>query len=166
MMSRPKKTRLQKKSIYIRCEGKTESAFLKHIKDLYLKGEAGKKKRIKIEPENGGDLYSMRNSVETVKDQYDECYILLDRDRIPETINEWVSRPCLEGFLLAILGKQKPEKSKDCKDKFQKKILNILNKKQILKHFKKQIPKHFKKELLDERRNEICLLNQILKVFE
>ena len=167
-----KNKRTIKKIIYIRCEGKTEVAFLKHIKNLYLSRETGQEKMIKIKSEEGGSLQSMQKSIQKEKEvsHIDESYILLDGDIIsrqnkdhshPDWITDiWITKPCLEGFLLDVIGYKKPQKSKECKKQFEK---NILNAKDKLKS--ERYNKIFTKVNLEEKRNDIPLLNKILTIF-
>ncbi len=169
-MKSPKKNKkITKKSILIHCEGKTEVAFLKYIKTLYLKGDAGNKKFVQITSEDGGSLSSMQKTVSKKETclSIDKSYILLNGDRIkPEDenkINEdvWIAKPCLEGFLLDILGHLKPQTSKACKKTFESKILNA---KEKLKY--ESYNKHFTKSILETKRRGIRLLDQILQIFE
>ena len=167
IQSHEKLQRILKKSIFICCEGQTELAFLKHIKNLYLKEGIRKKKTVRIKPEKGGSLSKMKETIQKEKTNrhIDEDYIFLDGDQIkPEdkiSPNVWISQPCIEGFLLEVLEHLKPQISKNCKKNFEKEILNAKDK---LKY--ESYKQHFTKSILEKRRKNIALLDRILKVFE
>ena len=74
----------QKTSILICCEGKTEVAFLKYIKSLYI---AGEQKNIRIKSVKGGNISKMRKYIKQYKSQVhiDTAYTLLDGDQINST---------------------------------------------------------------------------------
>ena len=156
--------RRQKISIFICCEGKTEVAFLKHIKNLYI---AGDQKAIRINSVNGGSLSKMKKHITEKKKhiEINKDYILLDGDQInSRNINEQnvlIAQPCIEGLFLEILGRSKPQTSKECKTIFE---TNYLNNKDKLHHAFYQ--KSFNKNKLEEARNRISLLNKIFKIFE
>ena len=158
------KRRIQRTSIFICCEGKTELAFLKYIKSLYL---ARDKKRIHIRSEDGGSLSSMQKTIEKQKNHLliDKAYILLDGDQIDsenvQSTDVLISEPCIEGFFLKILTDSKPRTSRECKRKFEK---EYLNKKDKLDH--RTYKKHFREDVLERRRCDIPLLHTILEIFE
>ena len=158
------KRRIQKTSIFICCEGKTELAFLKYIKSLYL---AGDKKRIHIRSEDGGSLSSMQKTIEKQKNHLpiDKAYILLDGDQINseniQSENILISEPCIEGFFLKILTGSKPQTSQECKRKFEK---EYLNRKDKLDH--RAYKNIFRKDDLEKKRYDIPLLHAILEIFE
>ncbi|MCY4512228.1 MAG: hypothetical protein OXB86_00905 [Bdellovibrionales bacterium] len=156
--------RRQKTSIFICCEGKTEVAFLKYIKSLYI---AGEQKSIRIKSANGGDILSMKRHTGEQKNHIhiDKDYILLDGDQIKsKNINEenvLVVQPCIEGLFLEILDRSKPRTSRKCKKIFEK---NYLNSKDKLHH--KSYQTIFNKNKLENARSRLPLLNKILKIFE
>ena len=156
--------RRQKTSILICCEGKTELAFLKYIKNLYI---AGDQKSIRINSVNGGNISSMRRYISKYKVHVhtDKEYILLDEDQINSNNlnkeNDLVGQPCIEGLFLDILDQSKPQTSRECKKIFEKRFLN---EKEKLNY--KSYQKIFDKDKLEKARNKVLLLNKILKIFE
>ena len=159
------KRRIQKTSIFICCEGKTELAFLKYIKRLC---PTRHKKSIFIRDAKGDNsLKNMRKKIANEKNHLpiDKAYILLDGDRINsenvQSKDVLISEPCIEGFFLKILTGSKPQTSKECKRKFEK---EYLNKKDKLDH--RAYKNIFREDDLERRRYDIPLLHAILKIFE
>ena len=159
-----KYTKQQKISILIYCEGKTEVAFLKYIKSLFINGKI---KTVRIKSEGGGSLSSIREIANRYKNylKFDEVYIFMDGDKItPQDhlkTSDLISKPCIEGFFLKILQKTPPRTSSDCKKYFEN---NYLNSKEKLAHYSyEQI---FTKEMLNQIRQIIPLLDKIIKIFE
>ena len=127
-----RKIQQRRHTIFIYCEGKTDSLFVQHLKDLYiLRGV----KQVSLKRGTGGDLSTYIS--ETVKNaqvrDFDEKYIVLDSNGKKEkelkraeeesqkhNIQLIWQRPCLEGVFLRILkGKQFiREKSEICKSVF------------------------------------------------
>ena len=159
-----KRKRIQKTSIYILCEGKTEVAFLNYIKKLC----PTRHKSIFIRDAKGDNsLKNMRKKIANEKDhrQIDKAYIFLDGDQIDseniQSTDVLISEPCIEGFFLKILTDSKPQTSRECKRKFEKEYLNKTDK---LDH--RTYKKHFREDVLERRRYDIPLLHAILKIFE
>lgn len=156
--------RVQKKSIFICCEGKTEVAFLKYVKSLYLDG---RKKYVQIKSAGGGGLRNIENTIEKHDTQgaFDQTFGFLDGDLIGiskvQKENILITKPCIEGFFLELLNQDKPVNSKQCKKKFE---VQFLNEKEKLNH--KCYEKIFTKNQLEKIREENTLLDKLLKVFE
>ena len=158
------KRRIIKTSILICCEGKTEVAFSRYIKNLYIDG---KRKYVLPKLVGGGGLKSIKNTIDRYEKHsaFNQYYGLLDGDLIsmsenPEA-NILITEPCIEGFFLELLGHNKPSSSKDCKKQFEE---QYLNEKEKLDH--RNYGKIFNKDLLEEKREINILLNKILKIFE
>ncbi|MBL4759702.1 MAG: RloB domain-containing protein [Mariprofundaceae bacterium] len=105
-------------------EGKTEVAFIKHLKRLY---QPERNPPIRIDVENGKDSGQvLRTALKiTAMKQYDVVVCLFDLDKVlPKgdmqraKSKKFVligASPCIEGFMLDILEKAKPHHSSECK---------------------------------------------------
>ena len=157
-------TKQQKISIVIYCEGKTEVVFLKYVKSLFINGKI---KTVRIKSEGGGSLSSVREIANRCKTHlnFDEVYIFMDGDKITQQDrlrkSDLISKPCIEGFFLKILQKTPPNKSSECKKYFENNYLN--RKEKLSSYFYEKI---FTREILNQRRQNIPLLNKIIKIFE
>ena len=162
-------------TLFIYCEGKTDYLFVHHLKKLYLiRGS----KQIKIKKGSGGDISTFIS--DTVKNaqvrDYDEKYIVLDTDRKSDAELEeakhqshqknihliW-QKPCLEGIFLRILKNDKliQETSESCKALFYKEYNQ--NNKAFTEELLNTL---FPKTLLDNRRQKIKELNQLIQLME
>lgn len=158
------KNRKQKISIFICCEGKTELAFLKYVKNLYISGD---QKSIRINSINGGNICKMKKYIKTKKKHIhiDKYYILSDGDQIgSQNINDekvLIASPCIEKLFLEILDQSKLKTTKECKKIFETKYLNRKD-----KLSSQSYQKIFNKDKLEDARRKIPLLNRVLKIFE
>ncbi|MCX5783121.1 MAG: RloB domain-containing protein [Elusimicrobia bacterium] len=115
-----------KQTILIGCEGETEAAFLRFIKELYVKRDH--KFAVTIRNARGGSPSDIIEETDRHRDGYDNCFVLLDADKAYPMSSQYprikilLSTPCIEGLFLAILEKkfsQKSAKTNDCKRKFR-----------------------------------------------
>lgn len=105
-------------------EGHCEKAFLAHLKGLYSDGSV----KISICTAKGkGPEHIIKHAISCKKcDGYDSVIVLLDTDlEWPSALVSSIagkgiilvgSEPCLEGFLLDIIGVRKATSSAECKD--------------------------------------------------
>ncbi|WP_071842492.1 RloB domain-containing protein [Dickeya fangzhongdai] len=112
------------KTLLLVGEGYAEKAFLSHLKSLFSNG----KFKVSIVTAGGkGPEHVINHAISCKKcDGYDFVIVLLDTDLVwPKTyvqramkagINLIGSEPCLEGLLLDILGKKRPESNGGCKE--------------------------------------------------
>lgn len=106
-------------------EGATDSAFLKHIKSLYISRGSGVSAKIRNAHGKGPDHvvdYAVRQCRNSA---YDRVVALLDTDlEMSPAVHKRArskkiqiigATPCIEGLLLKILGEHVPTTSADCK---------------------------------------------------
>ena len=160
-----------KKTVLIVGEGPTEKAFLRYVKELYITRDMDIS--VSIVCGSGG---SPRNVVEKAvrlcgSIEYDKCFVLIDADIPFNADKKLLSRmkkrprieilkatPCIEGLLLAILGRARAMPSDDCKSTFEAQCI-ASNKKTA----KRSYERLFSKEILDEKRHDLNGLDIILK---
>ncbi len=161
------------KTLYAFGEGETEVAFLKFLKRIYS-GSRNRNIKIWIKNLGGKDPEVMiTKAVRIIRmSHYDKKCILMDGDKaVPEVQNEKISDyqidiikaiPCIEGLFLEILGGNRDTiarmSSSECKAKFEEEHLNS---KQKLDH--REYDGIFTKELLDSKKEEINVLNTLIK---
>jgi len=172
MVSRRRRpVRSTKKTVLIVGEGPTERAFLRYVKELYIRRDMDVS--VNVECGAGG---SPRNVVEKAirlcgSRGYDKCFVLIDAD-IPLNADKKLrirmkrkpkieilrSTPCIEGLFLSILGVTGNNSSDQCKSTFEATYLSADKKTD-----KRSYVRLFPKELLDQKRTRIRELNNILK---
>ncbi|QLA17403.1 RloB domain-containing protein [Desulfolutivibrio sulfoxidireducens] len=161
-------------------EGETEEAFLKYLKSLY--GRSCKDISCRVSSGNGGSPSSIiRRAIgRCSNEQYDECFIVLDADvgvskndvkkaiyalsissnnvKYPIIIQ---CSPCIESLFLGIIGHTALPTCLECKSVFHD---NYMSEKEKLNPAK--YAKWFPKDLLEIKRNDILVLDQIILIFE
>ena len=161
-------------TIFIYCEGKTDSLFVQHLKKLYSQRGVN---QITIKQGTGGDCSTFITEIinnAQVRD-FDEKYIVLDSNgKTKEELTEakkkgqehniqliW-QKPCLEGVFLRILKGAHfvNEKSKKCKSFFEKEYMAGNISLEIL------LEKLFTKDKLDTKRRDIEELDQIIQLMQ
>ena len=149
------------------CEGKTEKAFLQHLKSLYISRGCGVAVKIISAGGKGPEYivdYAIRRSHRIASDR---ILVLMDTD-IPITtaarnkaaqhnIQLVESRPCLEGLLLRILDKPISATSKQCKRSCREYFDGPLTEQESYRVLTRK--------LLKQQRNKIPGLNQLLDGF-
>ncbi len=148
-------------------EGKTEVAFIKHLKALY---QAERNPPVKVDTQDGHDagrvLRTALKRSETEARDAIVCLYDLDKalpvgDLKKAKAKKFVligAQPCIEGFMLDILGKARPHQTRGCKHKMHPFLGG-----------KETDPKSyalFTRELLEQRRHDIDDLDLILRVIE
>ena len=118
-------------------EGKTEQAFFKHLKSLYIFRGCGVAVKIHTAKGKGPEYivnYAVRRS------------------------RRFESEPCFEGLLLAMLGKSVPRTSKQCKQPCGKIFSAPLTTQESYQEL-------LTRDILDQRRSNIPALSKILGSF-
>ena len=146
-------------------EGKTDSAFLKHIKSLYISRGSGVTATIRNAHGKGPDHVVNYGIRQRRTADFDRVIALLDTDlemsavvrkrAKSKKIQIIKAEPCLEGLLLKILGEHVPNTSADCKAQMG----NILPARLTSPIDYQAI---FPKNLLDERRGNVPELGRLL----
>jgi len=148
-------------------EGKTEVAFIKHLKRQY---QPERNPPVRIDIENGRDSGQvLRTALKiTAMRQYDVVVCLFDLDKaLPKgdmrkaLAKKFVligADPCIEGFMLEILGQPKPHHSSDCKHAMHPKLAG--------KETDPGSYPMFSKEILEQRRDTLVNLDEILVLIE
>lgn len=161
-------------------EGETEEAFLKHIKSLY--GCSCKEISCRVSSGNGGSPSSIiRKAIgRCSSEHYDECFIVLDSDVgvSKNDVKKAIKRlrisgenvacpiiipcnPCIESLFLKIIGHTALPTCLECKSVFHD---NYMSEKEKLNHAK--YGKWFPKDVLEIKRKDILVLDQIILIFE
>ena len=160
-----RKERAASHTILLVGEGATDTAFLKHIKSLYISRGCGVSAKIRNAHGKGPDHvvdYAIRQYRNAA---YDRVVALLDTDlemsatvrrrAISKKVQIIGAIPCIEGLLLKILGEHVPVTSAQCKVQ----VGSLL-------HARLTDPEdyrtNFPKDFLDERRNDVPELGRLL----
>jgi len=165
----PPQTRRIRPTLFLIGEGGTEVAFLKYLRSVYCKDNAGVE--VTIKNANGkGPTYIINKAVKLTRNiDYDCRVVLLDTD-VPWTdkdkklakkkeINLVGSSPCIEGLFLLILNKPVLTRSEDCKAAIKKLLPSF----DLLDW--KNYASYFSKEVLEEARARIPELNRLIEYF-
>ena len=161
----PRKERAARHTILLVGEGATDSAFLKHIKSLYISRGSGVSAKIRNAHGKGPDHvvdYAIRQCRNAA---YDRVVALLDTDLEMSTavrrrarsqkIQIIKAEPCLEGMLLKILGEYVPATSVECKERVGNTLPARLTSPE-------DYQASFPKDLLDERFGDVPELGRLL----
>lgn len=146
-------------------EGTTDTAFLRHLKSLYLIRGCGISGKLRNAHGKGPDNVVNFAIKQKRMAAYDRVVVLLDTDlemsptvRRKATSNRILvigSTPCLEGLLLKILDEHVPESSELCKEQLGGKLPERLTRQE-------DYQSKFPKALLDTRRNKVDELERLL----
>lgn len=150
-------------------EGDADVAFIKHLKTQYVPRGVGVTVTVRNAHGHGPENVLDRVIGQSRNSQFDINGALLDRD-IPWTVAlEEKARkqrikligsiPCLEGFLLSILGIGAPEQSNDCKARLHPRLNGS-------PYEPRSYAKPFPKSVLDDMRVRIDELDRLLKLLE
>ncbi len=149
-------------------EGKSDCAFLNHLKTLYVSRGCGT--RVKIKNAHGkGPMNVVNFAIRQCREiAYDHVVTLFDSDleldpslrrsAVNHNIQLVISAPCLEGLLLKILGEHVPNSSDQCKALLGKSLPD-----RILEQ--DDYRETFPKSLLETRRVRVPELNKLLNYF-
>lgn len=161
-------------------EGETEEAFLKHLKSLY--GCSCNDISCRVSSGNGGSPSSIiRKAIgRCSSEHYDECFVVLDSDvgisendvkkAIKGLRNSGANvicpiiiscSPCIESLFLEIIGHTALQTCLECKNVFHDNYMSEKEKLNPANYIKR-----FPKDLLEIKRNDILVLDQIILIFE
>lgn len=168
-MRNAKRIRHVRRALLIVGEGKAEEVFLKHICRMYARGDNNL--QVKIKNANGkGALHVVNYTIRQMEyANFDLAASLFDADvdwnaSTQALANErgvitLPSDPCLEATLLKICNREKHADSARQKREFER----------IFKgnaHDSRIITNHFGKNVLEEARNRMEILDQLVKLIE
>ena len=158
-----------RKTVLLCCEGKADQTFVAYLRSTYTAGRRGAPY---VSPKQAGGKGS-NNVIATLIGELrcskpDRAVALLDADCLPTAAKrreahrngiEFIAlEPCLEGFLLKVLGQTVPQSSQACKDR--------------LKRIDRREPfeagfyaDNFPKALLDAARRSVAELDSLLSLF-
>ena len=159
-----------RRTVLICGEGKSEEALFLHMRQIYTCGRPDSP-RVTVKKAGGkGSNHVIYTLVaQAARAQFDKLVACLDMDLPPDAeasreakrkrIIRIEMRPCLEAFLLEILGHKAPETSAACK--------------QRLRQVDQRAPfepgffdDHFPRNVLDARRHAVPALDALLQVFD
>ncbi|KAF3978907.1 MAG: hypothetical protein HFP76_10565 [Methylococcales symbiont of Iophon sp. n. MRB-2018] len=164
-----RETRRTKQTILFVGEGKTEVAFIKHLKSLY---QPERSPPVRVDTQDGGDagkiLPTALKRPNTEARDAIVCLYDLDKDLPVEYLKKAKdkkfvligAKPCIEGFMLDILEKKRPHSTKNCKHKMHP-MLGGKGKETDLNSYK-----IFTKEILEKSRRLLPNLDLILSLIE
>ncbi|MEM7790240.1 MAG: hypothetical protein AAF546_02460 [Verrucomicrobiota bacterium] len=149
-------------------EGDTELAFVNYLKRLCGRNCGT---RITLENAHGGCGDVVLKLAIKLSSPYAACACLYDNDRSPKLkklirkakqlgIIEIPSTPCIEAFLLEILGEKTPANSDECK----RTILRIVGSDSLTEVA--TFEKYFPKDLIDRQRANIDQLDTLLNTIK
>lgn len=160
-----RKGRAARHTILLVGEGTTDSAFLKHIKSLYIRRGSGVSATVRNAHGKGPDHvvdYAIRQCRNAA---YDRVVALLDTDLEMSAAarrRAWSKKiqiieatPCIEGLMLKILGKHVPVTSAECKTRMGNTLPARLT---MPDNYQEKFPK----VLLDKRRDDVPELGKLL----
>lgn len=160
-----RKGRAARHTILLVGEGGTDTAFLKHVKSLYISRGSGVSAKVLNARGKGPNHvvdYAIRQRQNAA---YDRVVALLDTDLEMSAVARRRARskkiqiigatPCLEGLLLKIFGEYVPATSAECKAQVGDKLPARLT---APGDYQEKFPKH----LLDERRGDVPELGRLL----
>lgn len=168
-MSKQRKIRKQRKTLFVVGEGQTEVAFLNYLKTLYCRGSSSVK--VTVQNAYGKGPENILQTALRKKNQADyDCVVaVLDTD-IPWTTalkkeahtNNVIligNTPCIEALFLDLLGKKVPAETSKCKTAIEAALsVNLLD--------KNNYESWCTKENLELLRQSNDDLNRLLKTYE
>ena len=170
MMSRTTRPPIaQRRTLLAVGEGKSDAAFLKHLRKLYCSSGLGL--TVTVRQANGkGPGNVIATAIGALRiSYYDKKLCLLDtdlfwtpknhRDAKHNKIELIGSTPCLEGMLLQILGRTVPPSNHECKGQ-----IKAILKKDLL--YPEDYESTFYFELLENARPQVPVLNQLLRLYQ
>jgi hypothetical protein len=164
-MVRLRKKYRVRKTLLIVGEGDSEEAFLKHLRELYCSDGAGVAVTVRNAHGKGPEHVINHAARQARIYSYDLVVALLDTDILwtdklkkearKARIEMVGSSPCLEGFLLSILGECPAEQSAECKRSIQQLLGIDLTERQ-------SYARHYPKSVLDSARATVEELDRLL----
>ncbi len=168
-----KKRRSANRTLLMYGEGFCEEVFLKYLRGIYSYNSGT---AVTIRNGRGGGPIEIIVDASKESGDFERRVVVLDNDRSVQEMSrarsEAESRkiellentPCLEALLLGILrkGKSFSNKSPDwCKSEFESNYLDRHKRTEI-----EEYQKVFPKNILEERRKDISVLNQLILIME
>jgi hypothetical protein len=166
-----KKRRQANKTLLFFGEGMNEEVFLKHLRKLYCYDT---NVAVTIKKGRGGDAKNIVLDAYKVPGEFNRKVVILDNDKPKnetkkarqlardKEIELLENTPCLEHLLLLILdSKEISANSKRCKKIFEEKYIEKTQRKEMYEY-----DKYFSKKLLDKKRENIKVLDDIIKIME
>lgn len=168
-----KKRRSANRTLLMFGEGLGEELFLKHLRGLYSRNSGV---RVTIRNGKGGNAVDIVTSAQREPGDFDRRIVVLDNDKDRSEMERARTEarqkgiellenfPCLEAMLLSILrdGTSFSARQSDwCKNEFESNYLDKQKRTEI-REYEKIFPKH----LLDERRQQITEINQLISLME
>lgn len=165
-----KKKRQANKTLLVLGEGLGEEMFLKHLKSLYyVVGVA-----ITIRKGKGGTPNDVVTSAYKTPGAFDRKIVIIDNDKSRTEMQKarteakrrgielFENTPCLEGLLLIVLDKKiEGHNSEWCKNKFESEYIDKKKRVEPVEYIKL-----FPKKLLDDKRNKIKELSNLISIME
>lgn len=159
--------RIQRHTLLIVHEGYSEGCLLSHLRQLYLKGSLGVALSMKNARGRGG-RHVLEHAISVRRrTQYDEVAVLLDTDQDWNEaqrrraqavgIKALESSPCLESWLLRVNGHDADGTGLQLKREFERRYGGRA-------HDAHVYARHFPREVLDNARQRIEVLDQILRL--
>ena len=133
MAKRKRQKRLQRRTLLIIGEGHTETAFLKHIKDLYCRKHQGPKVKI-LNAHGKGPEHILKTAIRNKSvAEFDTTLIVLDTDVAwPPGFKKEANKcdiyiigftPCIEALFLELINVRPiPQDTHKCKEKVQQEL--------------------------------------------
>ena len=160
-----RKGRAARHTILLVGEGKTDWAFLKHLKSLYISRGCGVSAKV-LNAHGKGPAHVVDYAIRQYRNAaYDRVVTLLDTDlEISATARRRAkskkiqiigTTPCLEGLLLKILGEHVPDTSAMCKAQLGVTLPARLTEPE---DYQEKFPKQY----LEERRDDVPELGRLL----
>jgi hypothetical protein len=172
----PRISRQVRPTALIYCEGAHDLAFVRHIKKLYASRSATNT-RFKAQQGGGGSPDSIVRETLRIPDDFDRYLVKVDNDRsraehdnavaiaqTKDNIEICWNTPCLDTMLLSILNPGKNYsgyQSRTCKHEFQRDYIQADKRRTPASY-----DRHFTLEVLEEARQKIPDLDQLIKFFE
>ena len=164
---KPTPMRQQRRTVLMVGEGFADCDFLRHLKTLYVGRSSNKTVTIKNARGKGG-RHVLKTALDEVKHKgaaYDVVAVLLDTDTDwddalrakarKSKVTVFESTPCLEAELLRIADHRAPEVSAQCKREFAQRFGHEAHDPDVW-------PEHFQKALLDQAKNRVPVLANLL----
>lgn len=170
MPLRARVIRRVRRTVLIACEGKTDEGFLRHLRKHYCSGrDDAPNVDFKQSYGKGGDHVVNVLIRQLQNKAYDHRVALIDADAPPNGASlkklakakaaKIVLTPCLEGLLLDVLGRPKPDDSPNCKKMVQEIEPRDLSD-------PSSFGTHWPKAVFESARQRIEVLNALLRLFE
>lgn len=161
--------RATRKTVLICCEGKGDLALVAYFRSTFTSGRENPPKiRAKQAGGKGGNNVVSTLLGEAACAAYDELVALIDKDLLPSPAKRKQAKPkkvcliefqpCLEGFLLKVLGRPVPQNSAACKQS-----LRQVDPREVFDDG--YFADNFPRAVLEQRRQQIPELDALLAVF-